>query len=402
MAKVLEKLGLNPEAVLDVGPTVDEGAAISPVTGKVDTRISPEAIELARKFYEAGKKGENWYHDAAKTLGEGFSDEQERVLFALLLAATSVQNEIYTNFIEAGVLFNALVRDARDNFDLLLKWANDESAPGFDQEKVSTSEFMGLNIYKDAIKAKVINLGAKMPNIAKAVQLWLQGSLTKQAVKNLIASSIEQVSPTSFDWKNPFFRKLKIANYALTLVDPTFANTDDNWFNVVVDTWMFRAFYPGADKEDVGWLFGKQEAHANVAEVVSRLAKEAGVSPHMMQAGIWLGIKEKWEGETGGTSDYLAAIDKLVSDNVHVWNDISADAKNLKKIIQKLDVGTAGAVIAKNRGDTLRGRIAKQTQDRKDAKEKAAQDKLDAQVRKVNQVSQAQKLLRAMGKLKEE
>jgi len=414
LAGVLDKLGLSPEGVIEqqgdtgVVDEADDGSVDAPEEKapkapkvpkqNISTNISPEAIELAKQFYEDGKKGGNWYYDAAKTLGEAFTDEQERVLFALLLAATSVQNEIYNNFIEAAVLFNAVSKDARENIDLLTQWAYDPDAPGMDQATIKTTPYMGLNIYKEAIAVKIINLGAKFPNISKAIQLFLQGRLDKQAVKNLIASSVELVSPTSFNSKSPFFRKLKIANFALTIVDPEFANSEDNWFNVVVDTWMYRAFYPGATKEDVDYLFGQEVAYANVARVVSNLAKEAGVSPHVMQAAIWLSVKLKIEGDAGGLPDYLAAIRKLVSDYGNFWDGITIDAKNLKAVIQRLDTGVAKDAIAKNRGDILRGRIAKSTKERHAAK--AEQDRLKKIPGQVDQVKKAEELARVMQAMK--
>lgn len=364
MSKVLLRLGLNPddvietqrEAGVDAADTLEETLGEAKREKKV-VEIEPKAIAMAKEFYTLGKENENWYYDAAKTLGDGFPDEQERVLFAVLLAATSVQNEIYTNFIEAGLLFNAIMKDATENYDLLMRYIDDPKAHGMDSATAQASDFSQLNIYKQSIEAKVINLGAKFGNIARVLKLYFQNALTVDVVRNMIASSIELQSDMSFDLKNPLIRKLKIANFALTIVDPTFASSKDNWFNVVVDTWMFRVFYPGADKKRISALFTSQVAYANVAKVVSSLAQEAGVSPHVMQAAIWIGIKKKVEGEQGGTADYLQAIDKLLKDYEGLWKGINKETVQLKNVIQRIDVGVAKAALLKNRGDIGRARL---------------------------------------------
>lgn len=399
---MLQSLGLPSEGLAEPGESLGGEVVEGKNSGRVNTNISPRAVELAQEFYEAGKMGERWYYDAANTIQQSFPDEQERVLFALLLAATSVQNEIYTNLIEASVLFNAIMKDARDNIDLLTQWVYDPEAPGMDQATATASQYKDLNIYTQTIAAKIINLGAKLPNIARALQLYLQGNLTKQAVKNSIASTIELNTQMSFDQKSPFFRKLKIANFALTLVDPEFASSDDNWFNVVVDTWMFRVFYPGADKEDVNYLFGQESAYANVSRVVSDLAKKAGVSPHVMQAAIWLGIKQKTEGAEGGVPDYVSAIEKLVHDYSGFWKGMAVDTKNLRDVITKLDTETAKDAINRNRGDILRARVAKTTAKNRAEKAKVAADaerakKLPGQVAQAGEVERVKNVLNKMG-----
>jgi hypothetical protein len=366
MSKVLLRLGLNPDDVIETQREagVDAADTLEETLGeakreKMVVEIEPKAIAMAKEFYALGKENENWYYDATKSLVAGFPDEQERVLFSVLLAATSVQNEIYTNFIEAGLLFNAIMKDATENYDLLMRYIDDSKAHSMDQKKASASDYSQLNIYKQSIEAKVINLGAKFGNIARVLKLYFQNALTVDVVRNMIASSIELQSDMPFDKKSPLIRKLKIANFALTLIDPAFASSKDNWFNVVVDTWMFRVFYPGAGKEKIGKLFNNQVAYANVAKVVSSLAQEAGVSPHVMQAAIWIGIKKQVEGTgaNAGAADYLQAIDKLLKDYESFWKDINKETQQLKNVIQRIDVGVEKAALLKNRGDIGRARL---------------------------------------------
>ncbi len=330
-----------------------------------DVAISPEALELARKFYIAGKRGENWYYDAAKTLHEGFEDEQELTLFTLLLAATSVQNEIYGNLIEAGAMFNAIMADMRENVDLLERFVSDSKAIGMDMKGIKQTEYASLHIYQTVVKSKIINIAAKMGNIAKAISLMFSNRLDRNTVIALISNSVDLTVPnTNFDARSPFFRKLKIANYALTLLDPEYASTDQNPFNVVVDTWMIRAFYPGKTKKDQISLLSNERAYAEIAKAVAQMADEAGVSPHAMQAAIWLGIREQTASELGGEPDYIAALQKLVDGYADLWAGIDKETMTLRDVIKRLDSTVAATALQDKRADWMRN-IVKQTQEKK-------------------------------------
>jgi len=330
-----------------------------------DVVISKEALDLARKFYLAGKRGENWYFDAAKTLGEGFEDEQELTLFTLLLAATSVQNEIYGNLIEAGALFNAIMQDMKENLELLERFVNDSKAIGMDMKGIQQTEYAKLHIYQTVVKSKIINIAAKMGNIAKAISLMFSNRLDRNTVIGLISKSIDlSIAGTNFDARSPFFRKLKIANYALTLLDPEYASTDQNPFNVVVDTWMIRAFYPGKSKKEEIALLSNERAYAEVAKAVAQLASDAGVSPHAMQAAIWLGVREQSAAELGGEPDYIAALKKLVDTYSELWVGIDKETATLRDVIKNLDSNVAAMALQNKRAEWMQN-VVKQNMEKK-------------------------------------
>jgi hypothetical protein len=73
----------------------------------------------------------------------------------MLLAATSVQNEVYTNFIEAVVLYNAIHRDIINRPNLLKKFANDV---GGGQMGIAAGRayYSGLSLFKDAGATNII------------------------------------------------------------------------------------------------------------------------------------------------------------------------------------------------------------------------------------------------------
>lgn len=350
--------------------------------------IPQEGIVLARKFFVAGEAGKRWYYNASQILKDGIPDEQNRNLFALLLAATSVQNEILGNFVEASVLYNAIQRDLRYNFDLLSQWLEDPQAwstgnlEGETEDEVGdlptktpdparvakSAKYKVLEIYRVASEVKMTYLPAKFGNVAKAIDLLVSNKLTEDHVVGVISNSVNYTEGGSFNTRDPKFRKMKIANYALTLIDPEYASVEDNPFNVVVDTWMLRAFYPGVDKERISYLVGSEVAYANVTDAVSELAAEAGVSPHEMQAAIWLGIKQQTEGDTGGASDYLQALDVLVDKYLAFWEDTESETTRLMQVVQALDAPVAAEILKANRRKNILQVVDRNREKRKQAK----------------------------------
>ena len=319
-----------------------------PKKAKLKVDVDPEAIKAAETFFEVGKKGANWYFDANQTIRKGFSSDQDRVLFATLLAATSVQNEIYVNFIEAASLFNAIKRDDQENKETLIKFANDPALDISSSMLLSHPEYGKLHLFQDTKAIKITNVGAKFGNVKRVLQLYTKNQLTTDVVRGIIANSVKP-GKGNVTTRSPLLQKLKIANYALTLVDPAFASSKENWFNVVVDTWMFRVFFPGASKVLVGKLFGSEVAYMNVARVISEMAEKAGVSPHVMQAAIWTGIKRTWEGESADVSNYVSAIERMTTDYSQFWSDMDKETRTLEQVISRLNPGVAGTIIAQKR-----------------------------------------------------
>jgi len=336
---------------------------------KLKVDIDPEAITAAEKFFEVGKKGANWYFDANQTIRKGFGSDQDRVLFATLLAATSVQNEIYVNFIEAASLFNAIKQDEKDNKELLTKFANDPSLDVSDSFLLSHPEYGNLHLFRDTKAIKITNVGAKFGNIKRVLQLYTKNQLTTDVVRSIISNSVKP-GKGNITSRSPLLQKLKIANYALALVDPSFASSKENWFNVVVDTWMFRVFFPGASKILIGKLFGSEVAYMNVAKTISDMAEKAGVSPHVMQAAIWTGIKRTWEGESADVSNYVAAIERMTTDYSQFWDDMDKETRTLEQVIGRLNTSVAGSILAQKRkeaGTALGNKMKQKSQERKAA-----------------------------------
>lgn len=391
LSGILSSLGIDPDTVVKQDSLAEEnhpaiaasnkktlkskktaGSQQEPVKSsrtKFKVDISEEAITAAAKFFEVGQKGANWYFDANQAIQKGFSSDQDRVLFAVLLAATSVQNEIYINFIEAASMFNAIKKDDKENRDLLFKFANDPTLDISDSFLLSHPEYGKLHLFRDTKTIKIANVGAKFGNIKRVLRLYTKNQLTTEVVRDIIVNSVKP-SKGNITSRSPLLQKLKIANYALTLIDPTFASSKENWFNVVVDTWMFRVFFPGAGKVLVSRLFGSQVAYMNVARAISNMAEKAGVSPHVMQAALWTGIKRTWESESADVSNYVSAVERMTTEYSKFWDDMNKETRTLEQVISRLSTDVAGSIISQKRrevGTALGNRMKQRSQDKKQA-----------------------------------
>ena len=110
-----------------------------------------------------------------------------------------------------------------------------------------------------------------------------------------------------------------------------------------------------------------------MSRVVSEMAKRAGVSPHVMQAGIWLGIKRQVEGDLGGVADYVAAIRKMAEEYKELWVGIDNEANQLREVIRRLTPGMAKDALHQVRRTNILNVVQRNTEKRRAAKTAAAQ-----------------------------
>jgi polyhydroxyalkanoate synthesis regulator phasin len=338
---------------------------------KIPLEIAPGTLEAAKRFFELGKSAGNWYYDAHSTVAEAFGgNEQDMVLFTMILAATSVQNEVYTNLVEAAAIYQAIQADMKNKPGKLRNFAlavgNGEMT--IDQARTYYSD---LNLFRNAKAVKMMAVPAKFGNIIRTLKLWTEtGSLTKEQAKQAIVNSLvdRKISKKQLqtlqpeDWftpNNPFIGKMKIANFALTLLDPHFASSDENPFNVVVDTWMFRVFFPdflsqGMDQKVAGRilnkLFASKDHYNVVASTVSQLAAQAGVSPHVMQAAIWTGIKVQWEGPNAeAETNYVSTLNTLMTKYGDAIEKEKEEISQMASMLKSLTVPVAAKAIRDRR-----------------------------------------------------
>lgn len=342
---------------------------------KFSIEIPPEAIIAAQKFFELGKTAGNWYYDAHKVLSSSFSSEQDMVLFVLILASTSVQNEILTNFLEAVITYKRIKQDLTQQPELFKKVVQDIASKQISLEQAEQTYQGTLSFFGPGITSKPSKYG----NIIRVLKLLFDsGKLTKDQAKNAILAGMgqttEPIEPEDlFSTSKPFIGKLKIANYSLCLLDPEFASSDKNPFNVVIDTWMFRVFYPQFFKKGqpkqisnqiMRKLFGSTKHYNSVAFAVSALAKQAGVSPHVMQAAIWTGIKQEWEGNTGSSTNYVSAIEETIAKYKDSFDGMVEEASKLGSIINSI-TPEQGVKMLKDRRRENFAKVSSTTSDKK-------------------------------------
>lgn len=400
LASVLSKLQIDPETVVKVDEPVgtdvipEASKPKQPKEPKYYMSVSPEAMELAKKYFAVGERAQEWYWDAHAVIDNSFESEEDKLLFSLLLAATSVQNEVYGNFIEALSLFKAIKEDMVNNPELLKQFGFDDTIDMSPRAEVGILEYpiyQELELIKAAKGLKVMGVASKFGNVKEIIKRYTTHSLRKEDVISALTGSANYDLGGNFDSRSPMLGRLKIANYALTLLDPEIASSDLNPFNVVVDTWMFRAFFPEklpatmSTEEQapiLSQLFGSEKAYKTVADAVSKLAAEAGVSPHEMQAAIWTGIKVEREGEKAQTSNYVQAINRLVDDYNHLFNQMDAEVQNIAKSIDSILGGVTqpqyAGILSKARADYVRS----VTKDPRNIAKRVATLKRNAEARK--------------------
>lgn len=381
-------------------PVVATGDKLKAKAPKIELKIDESTLWLASEFYLKGVEmgAGNWYFDAHEILKNSFGgNEQDLVLFTIILAATSVQNEVYTNFVEAANIYQAIKFDIVNNRELLKVWATSvgtgkskfrfkEPEPtegevldqdlGDEDEKDAQVEltdqerqWQSLQIYTNTGAIKMMSTGAKFGNISRAVTMYLDNQLTIDIARTAIVNSLVPrkltkkqmllLSPEEwFTPTNQFIGKFKIANFALTLLDPEFSNSDQNAFNVVVDTWMFRVAFPDQLKQGMdgdmskiilGKLFSSKKHYNLVAHMISDLAKKAEVSPHVMQAAIWTGIKRKWEGASASETNYVATIKNLIDNYGENIEGIKDEINQLAGILKSMTTEVAATAIKDRR-----------------------------------------------------
>lgn len=362
LSDVLQQLGISSDWLL----TED--------TTKVSIEIPSEAIVAAQKFFELGKTAGSWYYDAHKVLSSSFSSEQDMVLFVLILASTSVQNEILTNFLEAIITYKRIKQDLQLQPELFKQIVQLMATKKLSVEQAEQQYKDILSFFGPGITSKPSKYG----NIVRVLKLLFDtGKLTKEQAKKAILSGIGQVDNVEpedmFSVSKPFIGKLKIANYSLCLLDPDFASSDQNPFNVVVDTWMFRVFYPQFFKKGqpkqlsnkiMQKLFSSTKHYNSVAFTVSALAKQAGVSPHVMQAAIWTGIKQEWEGTSGSSTNYISAIEETIQKYKDTFEGMVEETNKLGSLINSI-TPEQGVALLKDRRKQNFAKVSGKTSDKK-------------------------------------
>jgi hypothetical protein len=300
-------------------------------------------------------QAKNWYNDLNKVFVSLFQNtelqqDSEVALFALLFASTSPQTNFVRNTKDALSIYKLVKYDIKNNpkiFDEFIKQVPlsekekaDAKKSGKEPRKAvnwasgkfraeNYPEFMELKLFQLISTGVIMGVSSKFTNIHRILSMYHSGNLTKESARDMIASSVDLKSETKGGvFTTKLVGRMKVANFALNLLDPEFSNVNENWFNITIDSWMLKAIYPevlsmhasdmyskiknpGA-KSEISWkdwfkakVFSHGTDYYYVASVFSNLAKkikvvdgnveydpknERPLRPHELQALVWVAV----------------------------------------------------------------------------------------------------------------
>jgi len=132
------------------------------------------------------------------------------------------------------------------------------------------------------------------------------------------------------------FGKLKLTNFALNILDPTFAEKPPNSWNSTMDRWMFRAFYPGWPESAIKKMVGKNIAYIYLTRVLAEEAKKFDMAPHQLQAVLWVAIMYQRRGRIDTLSPLLLKMKNQFMTDMDKLETEMQEVESLTTIIPKI------------------------------------------------------------------
>ena len=262
----LPKAKKSEKPFLDMSPEEfeDQGFVIS-----VDRKVIEDFQEMIAELASvpgAIEDAKRWYYDVNDIVKSVTKDENEFVVFSILLAAFSHNTDFTRNLKEAVFAFRAYQLDDKEC----------------------------LYQYINSIKGHT---------------------------KKIKGGGEEEIKK---------FGKLKLTNFALNILDPTVAEAQENDWNATMDRWMFRAFYPNLDESVIKKMVGRNIAYIYLTKVLGREAKKLNMAVHELQAIIWVSIMYKTKGRVDTLPPVLKKIkDKFLTNVDNQKQEIEEEEKDL-------------------------------------------------------------------------
>ena len=166
------------------------------------------------------------------------------------------------------------------------------------------------------------------------------------------------------------FGKLKLTNFALNILDPTFAEKQVNSWNSTMDRWMFRAFYPNLPESDIKKLVGKNIVYIYLARKLADESRNFNMAPHQLQAVLWVAIMYKQRGRIDTLAPLLLKMKNKFMTDVDGLEVELSDVESLTKVVPDIFKSI------QNTGD-LRGSIKKVSSDNKNLALQDFEDRVD-------------------------
>ena len=133
------------------------------------------------------------------------------------------------------------------------------------------------------------------------------------------------------------FGKLKLTNFALNILDPTYAESPENFWNVTIDRWIVRAFYPGLTKKQVQKIAGKETIYIYLTRIFAEEAKKYNMYPHQLQAVIWVAIMYKERGRIDTMTPLLMRMKEQFANGLNqVEEEIRSPSEVMPRMFQSI------------------------------------------------------------------
>jgi len=340
---------------------------------EVPKSVLEQIQEMVIDFKEVNpdkyKEAKNWYRNLNKLTEELSDNKSEQILFGLLLAIGSINTPFLVNFYEAAVMFSAIKHDMEQgNSDLLLQYLDEPWKQKFALKKYKKN----LKRYREKErqeyyeKARENRENLKKNNEKGYNQLAVYYSLnygmlsplrakTSGKLYNIIELIIEKGEDIDeqdvvykmeefLDYKtqdirdlkpgsNEFLRGMKVANFALNIIEPDLAQDRLYELNATIDTWMVKAFWPGIS---YGKISSDPFAYSYLASQTAKLARDMDLLTQEMQAIIWTAMIDSDKPDALSTSSAISNGIEKVLDYYEVIDEVSEESGNLYKSIKQL------------------------------------------------------------------
>ena len=253
---------------------------------KVPKEVLDDFDTMVEELKGAGSlfnEAQDWYHSINRIAREETANDRDAALYGLLIATFSPRAKFSLNLAEASFMLKAVVHDAAANPEKLMEFLK-------------------------TIKPRDPKVAARTGAVEKTRHIG----------------------------------HLKVANFALNLVDPDLAGKRDpetgelehnevyRW-NSTIDTWMIDAFYPMLKKASTakeyaalkGKMMSDPMSYTYLSELVGAKAKQLGLLPHELQAIIWVAMKRRQSGaDAATTNESIDQIKEAINNIFSIRGDI--------------------------------------------------------------------------------
>lgn len=350
------------------------------VLEQIQDLVEEFAEEKPEKFEEA----KNWYFSLNQATKEVAASEAGQVLMGVLLALGSINTPFLTNLFEATVMFSAIDYDmSNGNEQKILNLLNEDWDQKFamkkykdavsdirelkkdisdqdgDPEKVRELETLQdeaqkyrQNIqqnreqgYHDLATYYMLNqkilsplrskTSGKLYNViellvSKGDDMTVQDAVDElQKVLDYQTKNVRDIKPG----KEAFLRGMKVANFALNIIQPDLAEDRMNELNTTIDTWMVRALWPGVSYSKVS---SDPFAYNYLASQTAKLAREYNMLTQEMQAVIWVAMIDDDDPDSLVTAGALAEAVEDILEYIGLLSDTAEKAESIGEGLKQI------------------------------------------------------------------